>query len=68
MDLMLSNGSIISVSQERNPDVFLAAVCGLGSCGIILAVTVQCELAYNLQLRQYGLPLKDASHYFYFLL
>lgn len=59
MDLMLSDGSVISLSPENSPDLFLTAVCGLGSCGIVLNVTMQCEPAYNLQLRQYGLNLKD---------
>lgn len=61
MDLMIYDGSIISLSPERNPEIFLAAVCGLGACGIILNVTLQCEAAYNLQMRQYGLNLKDVS-------
>ena len=62
MDLMISDGSILSLSYEKNPEIFLAAICGLGACGIILNVTFQCEPAYNLQLRQYGLNLKDVSY------
>ncbi|KAG8201926.1 hypothetical protein JTE90_027403 [Oedothorax gibbosus] len=59
MDLMLSNGSILTVSSDKDLELFQAALCSLGSFGIILNVTFQCETAFNLLLRQYGLPLKD---------
>ncbi|KAG8201925.1 hypothetical protein JTE90_027402 [Oedothorax gibbosus] len=59
MDLMLSNGSILTVSSDKDLELFQAALCSLGSFGIILNVTFQCEPAFNLLLRQYGLPLKD---------
>ncbi|XP_054707406.1 L-gulonolactone oxidase-like [Uloborus diversus] len=59
MDLMLYDGTISTVSADRNEDLFLSAVCSLGSLGVILNVTFQCEPAYNLHLRQYGLNLKD---------
>lgn len=59
MDMMLSDGSVITMSPDRSPDLFLAAACSLGSFGILLRVTFQCEPAYNLCLRQYGLSIKD---------
>lgn len=59
MDMMLSDGSIFTLSANRNLELFLAAACSLGSFGIILTVTLQCEPAYNLILRQYGLDIKD---------
>ncbi|GFY46877.1 l-gulonolactone oxidase [Trichonephila inaurata madagascariensis] len=59
MELMLSNNDVIKVSPEKDFDVFQATVCSLGSFGIILTVTIQCEQAFNLHMRQYGLPLKD---------
>lgn len=59
MDIMLSDGIVMTFSANRNTDLFLAAVCSLGSFGIILTVTFQCEPAYNLHLRHYALSLKD---------
>lgn len=56
---MLSNGSIITISAEKDLDLFQAALCSLGSFGIILNITFQCEAAFNLLRRQYGLTLKD---------
>ncbi|CAL1266430.1 unnamed protein product [Larinioides sclopetarius] len=59
MDIMLSNSTVLNLSPEKDLDAFQAALCSLGSFGIILTVTIQCEPAFNLQMRQYGLPLKD---------
>ncbi|GIX70541.1 l-gulonolactone oxidase, partial [Caerostris extrusa] len=59
IELMLSNGTVLTLSPEKDFELFQAAVCSLGSFGIILTVTMQCEKAFNLQMRQYGLPLKE---------
>ncbi|XP_035224380.1 L-gulonolactone oxidase-like, partial [Stegodyphus dumicola] len=59
LDLMLSDGSVKKFSADRDKELFLAAVCSLGSFGIILRVSLQCEAAFNLQLRQYSLGLQD---------
>ncbi|KFM74677.1 L-gulonolactone oxidase, partial [Stegodyphus mimosarum] len=56
---MLSDGSVKKFSADRDKELFLAAVCSLGSFGIILRVSLQCEAAFNLQLRQYSLGLQD---------
>ncbi|XP_015913395.1 L-gulonolactone oxidase [Parasteatoda tepidariorum] len=59
LEMMLADGSVNTYSSVRDGDIFQAALCSLGSLGIILTVTIQCEEAFNLQMRQYGLSLKD---------
>ncbi|XP_071482487.1 L-gulonolactone oxidase-like [Diadema antillarum] len=46
LDLMKSSGEIVHCSEKENPDLFSAALCGLGALGIIVTVTIQCERTY----------------------
>ena len=48
MTLMDAQGKIVQCSNDVNKEIFDAARCHLGACGLILDVTWQCEKAYNL--------------------
>lgn len=48
LELMTAKGEILHCSRSSNKDIFLAALCHLGSVGIILSVTWQCEPAFKL--------------------
>jgi FAD-linked oxidoreductase len=48
LELVLSDGSLLSCSADENPEVFAAARVGLGALGVIVTVTLQCEPAYAL--------------------
>ena len=61
MDLMTATGEIMHLSKEENSGLLPAACLSLGSLGIILNVTLQCEPAFNLHLKQYPATLKDVS-------
>jgi L-gulono-1,4-lactone dehydrogenase len=48
LQLMLADGSLLEVSQERDPDIFRAAQVSLGTLGIIAGVTLQAVPMYTL--------------------
>ncbi|MEO9137431.1 MAG: D-arabinono-1,4-lactone oxidase [Jatrophihabitans sp.] len=48
LELVLADGSLLSCSEQENPDVFAAARVGLGALGVIATVTLQCEPAFAL--------------------
>ncbi len=48
-ELITSDGSVLNISFESDPEAFSAINVGLGSLGIIYAVTLQCEPLFYLQ-------------------
>lgn len=57
--LLLADGSRIRCSREENADLFLASVCGLGSTGLILEVTLDVSPAFRLKEVQESHPFGD---------
>jgi|GEM_PF-192128 len=53
IDLMDAEGNIQTCSREKNPELFMAAACGVGTMGIITAVTLQCESLFHLKQERY---------------
>ncbi len=47
-ELITSDGSLLNISLESDPEAFSAINVGLGSLGIIYAVTLQCEPLFYL--------------------
>ena len=43
------NCSVVRVSRDNDPDLFLASLCGLGVTGIIVGVGVECEEDFKLE-------------------
>jgi L-gulono-1,4-lactone dehydrogenase len=60
LELVTGDGSVVSCSATENPDVFAAARVGLGALGIVTAVTLQCEPAFELRASERPLPVGDA--------
>ncbi len=48
LSLVLSDGSVLRCSADRDPEAFQAARVGLGALGVISAVMLQCVPAFNL--------------------
>jgi L-gulonolactone oxidase len=46
--IIAADGSVIECSADKEPDVFNAARVGLGALGLVSAVTLKCEDAFNL--------------------
>eukprot|EP00057_Strongylocentrotus_purpuratus_P008922 XP_011663396.1 PREDICTED: L-gulonolactone oxidase isoform X2 [Strongylocentrotus purpuratus] len=59
LELLTGSGEVLPCSDSENPDVFNAALCGLGALGIILTVTIQCEPAFRLHEIQTSTTLDD---------
>lgn len=49
LELLTSSGDLIRCSADDKSDVFYSALCGLGSIGIIISVTLKCEPEFMLQ-------------------
>ncbi len=77
----MASGELMKFSKTSNSEYFPAVLVSLGSIGIIVNVTVQCEKLFKLQQVQFGAQLDDVSEcnmktnskpqlylYFYFLL
>ncbi|EEC00808.1 D-arabinono-1, 4-lactone oxidase, putative, partial [Ixodes scapularis] len=58
LELVTCLGKTLVCSRESNPEVFLAAACGLGAIGVVVAVTVQCEPAFRLRESRYSCALQ----------
>jgi L-gulonolactone oxidase len=59
LTLVLADGSTLVCSQERDPEVFLAARVGLGALGTIAEVTLRCVPAFTLRGVDTPAPLAD---------
>jgi len=49
LELLLADGSRVFCSRQERPDLFIASICGLGSTGLILTVTLEVEPAFRLK-------------------
>ncbi|KAG9311081.1 D-arabinono-1,4-lactone oxidase-domain-containing protein [Chiua virens] len=59
LSLLLADGSRVSCSREERPDLFIASICGLGSTGLILTITLQVEPAFRLREMQHTTAFDD---------
>jgi len=59
IDLMLANGEIRTYSRMSHSEHFPAVLFSLGCFGIILAVKIQCEPAFNLEQIEFPAKLDD---------
>eukprot|EP01137_Pigoraptor_chileana_P025351 Opistho-2@94729 len=57
--LITADGVVLECSAANNPDVFECALLNIGSLGIVVSVTLQCERAF--QLRAVSYPAKVAA-------
>ncbi|KAG8215222.1 hypothetical protein J3R82DRAFT_8765 [Butyriboletus roseoflavus] len=59
LSLLLADGTRVSCSRQERPDLFIASICGLGSTGLILSVTLQVEPAFRLRETQRSLTFHE---------
>ncbi|NGO06142.1 FAD-binding protein [Streptomyces sp. HC44] len=52
LELVLADGSLLTCSEEENPEVFAAARIGLGALGVVSAVTFAVEPLFLLTARE----------------
>ena len=49
LTLVLADGSVVSVDDSTDPDLFRAATVGLGAFGVVVEVELQCVPAFRLR-------------------
>jgi L-gulono-1,4-lactone dehydrogenase len=59
LTLALADGSTLSCSPERDPEVFRAARVGLGALGVVVEVTLRCVPAFTLRGVDAPAPLEE---------
>ncbi|BFZ15798.1 hypothetical protein BsWGS_18837 [Bradybaena similaris] len=59
LELMKASGEVITINSEINADLLPIAALSLGSLGVILSVTFQCEKAFRLHCRQFPNSLQN---------
>jgi L-gulono-1,4-lactone dehydrogenase len=65
LTLVLADGSTLTCSQEREPEVFRAARVGLGALGVIAEVTLRCVPAFTLEGIDAPAPLDETLDRFH---
>lgn len=56
LELVTADGSVLTCSEEENPEVFAAARIGLGALGIVTAITFAVEPLFLLTAREEPMP------------
>jgi FAD-linked oxidoreductase len=64
LTLVLADGSTLTCSRERDPEVFRAARVGLGALGVIAEVTLRCVPAFTLRGVDARAPLEQTLERF----
>lgn len=59
LELVLADGSVVTCSADRRPELFTAARVGLGALGVISHVTLRCEPSYVLEATERPEPLDE---------
>ena len=57
LELITSAGDVLQCSSDDKADVFYSCLCGLGSLGVLISVTIQCEPAFRLHELQFPATL-----------
>ncbi|MFI8190176.1 D-arabinono-1,4-lactone oxidase [Streptomyces sp. NPDC085946] len=57
LELVTADGSVLTCSEEENPEVFAAARIGLGALGVVTAITFAVEPVFLLTAREEPMPL-----------
>jgi L-gulonolactone oxidase len=59
LELVTGTGEVLRCSREANPDVFMAALVGVGAVGIVTEVTLRCVDAFILHADERPTPLDE---------
>ena len=66
LEFVIADGSVVSLSQEKDGETFYGAVVGLGAFGIITQVTLGLEPTYSMRQQVFlKLPLNQLKEHFY---
>jgi FAD-linked oxidoreductase len=59
LELVLADGSVVSCSADKNPDLFSAARVSVGALGVLSTVTLQCVPAFTLAADERPMALDE---------
>jgi L-gulono-1,4-lactone dehydrogenase len=59
LQIVLADGSVVDCSADVEPDLYNAALIGLGAFGLVTAVTLQCEPVFRLTAVEQPMPMAD---------
>lgn len=59
LELVVGDGSIVTCSADERPELFACARVGIGALGIVTAVTLQCEPAFELVADERPMPVDE---------
>ena len=59
LELVTGTGDVLRCSREDNPDVFMAALVGVGAIGVVTEVTLRCVDAFILHADERPAPVDD---------
>ncbi len=59
LELVLADGSVVSCSEDENPDLFSAARVSVGALGVLSTVTLQCVPAFTLAADERPMALEE---------
>jgi L-gulonolactone oxidase len=59
LELVTGTGEVMRCSREQNPDLFSAALVGVGAVGVVTEITLRCVDAFVLHADERPTPLPD---------
>lgn len=59
LSLITADGEVVHCSADEDPEVFKAAQVSLGALGVVSAVRIRCEDAFNLRADEQGAALDE---------
>ena len=65
LQMVTAAGEVVSLSRERDPDVFDGVVVGLGGLGVVTSLTLELQPTFQVRQDLYeNLPLGEAADHF----
>lgn len=63
-DLMLPSGEVLTCNQSAHPEIFYAAIGGLGMLGCFTRIVLQMKKVYSGMLKVHAISVRDLEHLF----
>jgi FAD/FMN-containing dehydrogenase len=59
LELVTGTGEVLRCSREATPDIFMAALVGVGAIGVVTEITIRCVDAFILHADERPTPIGD---------